>query len=103
MRSNPKFTRAIESVRLDLIRRDPRQPRELFDEEDIKELALSIKKKGLIQLTVIKPDPEREGRFLIIAGERRYRALVAGGFLEYEFVVYRGDLGANSRPALRTL
>jgi ParB-like chromosome segregation protein Spo0J len=46
----PNITRTIQHIRLDLIDRDPRQPRESFDETEIAELALSIKNEGLIQL-----------------------------------------------------
>ena len=48
------------------------QPRRLFDEEKIKILSESIKNYGVLQPIVLKPDDK--GKYMIIAGERRYRA-----------------------------
>lgn len=49
----------------------PEQPRRHFDEDALNELALSIEARGLIQPIVVRPF---EGRFQIVAGERRWRA-----------------------------
>ena len=48
------------------------QPRRVFDEEKIKILSESIKNYGVLQPIVLKPDDK--GTYMIIAGERRYRA-----------------------------
>lgn len=48
------------------------QPRRVFDEEKIKILSESIKNYGVLQPIVLKPDDK--GKYIIIAGERRYRA-----------------------------
>ena len=48
------------------------QPRRVFDEEKIKILSESIKNYGVLQPIVLKPD--EKGKYMIIAGERRYRA-----------------------------
>lgn len=48
------------------------QPRKVFDEEKIKILSDSIKSYGVLQPIVVKPD--ENGKYMIIAGERRYRA-----------------------------
>ena len=48
------------------------QPRKVFDEEKIKILSESIKNYGVLQPIVVKPDDS--GKYMIIAGERRYRA-----------------------------
>lgn len=48
------------------------QPRRVFDEEKIKILSESIKNYGVLQPIVLKPDDK--GKYMIIAGERRYRA-----------------------------
>lgn len=50
---------------------DPNQPRKQFDENSIQELANSIKEKGLLQPIIVRKVGDR---YLIIAGERRYRA-----------------------------
>lgn len=63
-----------EIVRLDLSKVYPNdtQPRKVFDEEKIHVLCESIKHYGVLQPIVVKPD--ENGRYMIIAGERRYRA-----------------------------
>ena len=51
------------------------QPRTVFDEEKIEELARTIHTHGVIQPIVLRPSTEKEGMYEIIAGERRYRAM----------------------------
>ncbi len=48
------------------------QPRKYFSEEQLKELAASIQEKGIVQPLVVRP--MRDGRYEIVAGERRWRA-----------------------------
>lgn len=50
------------------------QPREHFDQEKIKELAESILSNGLIQPITVRNDPKRKGKYMIVAGERRWMA-----------------------------
>ena len=59
-------------IPIEKIIRDPEQPRKIFNDENIKELALSIRKHGLIQPIIIRKYGEDEYR--IVAGERRWRA-----------------------------
>jgi len=70
---SPDMPRIIE-VELTKLRPNPDQPRKVFDEEKIKELADSIDQHGLIQPISVVPDSENEDGFMIVAGERRYRA-----------------------------
>lgn len=66
---------ALAEVPLKLIDPDPEQPRKDFDEHYIEnELAPSIKRDGVIQPIVVRNNPEQPGRFLIVAGENRWRA-----------------------------
>lgn len=64
------------SVTLDiaLISADPDQPRTEFDEEKLQRLADSIKAQGVIQPIVVRQDAMDFDRYIIIAGERRWRA-----------------------------
>ena len=62
----------IRSIPLDQIYANPNQPRKLFDQASIDELAQSIRANGLIQPITVRPDGD--GKFMIICGERRYRA-----------------------------
>ena len=56
------------------LRPNPEQPRRHFDEAGLAELAASIDKHGLLQPIAVRHDPEAERGFVIVAGERRYRA-----------------------------
>lgn len=63
---------SINEVEMDLIFANPNQPRSFFDEETLVELSASIRELGVISpITLRKND---DGTYLIIAGERRYRA-----------------------------
>lgn len=68
---------SITEVELDRIKPNPDQPRTSFDEESIKELAISIKKIGIVQPITLRQ--ESDGFYQIIAGERRYRASMLAG------------------------
>jgi ParB family chromosome partitioning protein len=59
-------------VPVDAIRANPRQPRQVFDEEALAELAHSIREFGLLQPIVVRP--LGDGRYELIMGERRWRA-----------------------------
>jgi ParB family chromosome partitioning protein len=61
------------------------QPRATFDEEGLEDLARSIRAQGVIQPLVVAPRPD--GRFTIVAGERRWRAAQRCGMTEIPVVV----------------
>lgn len=63
---------SINDVELSLIVPNPNQPRTHFDEEALDELANSIRELGVIAPVTLRKNPD--GTYLIIAGERRYRA-----------------------------
>lgn len=65
-------------VEIKIFQIDPNmdQPRRQFDQDKIKELAQSIKKYGVVQPVIVKP---KGNRFLLIAGERRWRAAQLAG------------------------
>ena len=63
---------SICEVDIDLIAANPEQPRRDFDETALNELAESIKQVGIIQPITLRQQPD--GNYLIIAGERRWRA-----------------------------
>ena len=52
----------------------PWQPRRNFDSDELKELAVSIKSRGLLQPVIVRPHPDRNSQYQLIAGERRWRA-----------------------------
>ncbi len=67
----------LRKIALDKIYPNPNQPRKAFDEVKLQELADSITHNGLLQPIRVRPD--RDGRYMIIAGERRYRAHLLAG------------------------
>ena len=70
--SHEKFSHVNRRIPLDMIEANPDQPRHDFDETSLSELAASVKMHDIIQpLTVTKI---RNGKYCIIAGERRFRA-----------------------------
>ncbi len=77
------------TLRLDQILPSEKQPRTIFDEERLRELAASLKEHGLLQPIVVKKDG---GKYRIIAGERRYRAAKLAGLKELQSVLYKGEL-----------
>lgn len=74
---------------LDLLVPDPDQPRRQMEEEPLRELALSIKEQGIINPIVAR---ERDdGRFVIIAGERRYQAAKIAGLRQAPVIIRSVD------------
>jgi len=63
------------------------QPRKRFDEEALAELAHSIEQKGVLQPLLV--EPAAAGRYLIVAGERRFRAARQAGLKEIPVIVRR--------------
>ena len=62
----------IVSIQISQIYANPDQPRKIFDPEKIEILSNSIRNYGVLQPIVLKPD--ENGKYMIIAGERRFRA-----------------------------
>lgn len=68
---------ADAQIPVDLIVPNPNQPRRLFPAAEMAELTDSIRAKGVLQPLLVRPDPKQDGRYQIIAGERRWRAAQA--------------------------
>lgn len=81
-------------IPVELIHPNPRQPRQVFDEEDIAELAASIAEVGLLQPIVVRQVPTAPGeelRYELIMGERRLRASKEAGLETIPAVVRDTD------------
>lgn len=75
---------ALRVVPIDEIRPNPEQPREVFVKEAIEELAASIKAHGVLMPLVVRRE---EGRYVLVAGERRLRAAALAGLSEVPVLV----------------
>lgn len=71
MEENTEKKAGVQEVDVRLIDTNAQQPRKQFEEEALKELAASIRQHGIVQPLIVK---EQNGRYLIVAGERRFRA-----------------------------
>ena len=69
------------------ISRNKLQPRKYFDKSSLEELTNSIKEQGVIQPIVVRPDKSSEGKYEIVAGERRWLASQNAGLHEVPVVI----------------
>ena len=69
------------------INRNKLQPRKYFDKSTLQELTNSIKEQGVIQPIVVRPDKSSEGKYEIVAGERRWLASQNAGLHEVPVVI----------------
>jgi ParB family transcriptional regulator, chromosome partitioning protein len=74
-------------VGTDLLRGGRFNPRKDFRDEELAELAESIRQKGLVQPIIVRPDPDNEQRYEIVAGERRWRAAQRAGLHSVPVIV----------------
>ena len=88
LKSMPK--NGIREIEIDKITPNPYQPRKNFNEEAIRELASSIKQHGLMQPVIVI---ENEGKFILVAGERRLRAVKLLGQKEIKAII--SDISLN--------
>ena len=85
--------------------RNPRQPRQVFDEDDLEELTASIREVGLLQPIVVRPAPGDAATpngptYELVMGERRWRATQAAGLDTIPAIVRTTDDDALLRDAL---
>jgi ParB/RepB/Spo0J family partition protein len=79
----------IVEVPIELVHRDESQAREEFDKGRLEELAASIRQEGIIEPLELRPDASQEGHFLIIWGERRWRAAQIAGLATVPSIINR--------------
>ncbi len=70
---------------------NPQQPRKTFSAEELAELAQSIKENGLLQPLLLRPAPKIPGKYELVAGERRLRAVQKLGWKEVPAVTREVD------------
>ena len=86
-------SKKIESNKIPIneIVRNKFQPRKNFSKESLEELTSSIKEQGIIQPIVVRPSKDSEGKYEIIAGERRWQAAQNAGLHEVPVIIIKAD------------
>lgn len=84
----------VRDIPIELIHRNPDQPRQTFDEAELAELEASVRDKGVLQPILVRPS-RQDGQYEIVAGERRWRAAQRAGLAAIPALVRAlGDLEA---------
>ncbi len=81
-KDKPQDIHQSNTVSISDLSRNPYQPRQHFSEEKLEELANSIKKNGIIQPIAVRPNKTEDGKYEIVAGERRWMAAQRAGLHE---------------------
>ena len=84
-------TIVTNKVSINDLTRNKLQPRKNFSKESLEELSNSIKEQGVIQPIVVRPNKSTEGKYEIVAGERRWLASQNAGLHEVPIVVLNVD------------
>ena len=86
--SEEKDNSGVTVVRLTEVEPNPYQPRKTFDSEPLEALAESISQHGIIQPIVVRP---KDGMYMIVTGERRWRAARMAGLSEVPVIIIEAD------------
>ena len=81
-KNKPQEINQTNIISLSDLSRNPYQPRQYFSEEKLEELTNSIKKNGIIQPIAVRPNKTENGKYEIVAGERRWIAAQRAGLHE---------------------
>ena len=74
MGSDSTGSRFGQQIPIEKLKPNPSQPRQHFDLADLEELAASIRAGGIIQPLIVRPSSDNGDEYIIVAGERRWRA-----------------------------
>jgi len=87
----------LRLVPIDEIRANPHQPREVFDPAELTALSESIRAHGILSPLLCRRE---EGRYVLIAGERRLRAAALAGLTEVPVVLKEADANLEDEDIL---
>ena len=90
-KDKPQKLKQSNTVSISDLSRNPYQPRQHFSEEKLEELAKSIKKNGIIQPIAVRPNKIENGKYEIVAGERRWMAAQRAGLHNVPVVITEAD------------
>ncbi|WP_019851599.1 ParB/RepB/Spo0J family partition protein [Desulfitobacterium sp. PCE1] len=88
---------SVQEIELNKIKANPDQPRRGFDQESLEELAASLKTHGLLQPILVQP---KDDGYIIVAGERRYRAAMLAGLTKIPCLLQTGSEQELAEKAL---
>jgi ParB family transcriptional regulator, chromosome partitioning protein len=94
----PRATVGLRDIPVDAIRPNPWQPRTHFDQQELEELAESIRAHGVLQPVLVSQ--QRDGTFQLITGERRWRAVQLAGMPTVPALVKEATPQASLEMAL---
>jgi ParB family chromosome partitioning protein len=77
--AGPNLSATVREAPIEFIRPNPKNPRQSFGEEELEELAASIREHGILQPIVVRPINDVRDTYEIVAGERRWRAAQRAG------------------------
>ena len=81
----------VVDVPLELCKARTNQPRKSFDQASLEELAASVERHGLLQPITVMRDPADDNAFVVVAGERRFRAFKSLGRETIPAIITSGD------------
>src|SRR5688572_32032367 len=84
-------TSQVRTLSLAAIVPNPFQPRREFSEQDLADLVASIRENGLLNPITVRPAPGATGQYELVAGERRFRAMLRLGWKEAPATVREVD------------
>lgn len=87
----------VQNIKIIEIEPNKEQPRKRFDNESLEDLAKSIKRYGVIQPIIVN---KKDNYYMIVAGERRWRASKLAGLTEIPCIVRNNDDRKNREIAL---
>jgi ParB family chromosome partitioning protein len=83
--------RPDQTLPIENVAPNPDQPRRRFDEDELNDLASSIRARGIIQPIIVRPDPGKSNGYQIVAGERRWRAAQKAGLHDIPVLIRNMD------------
>lgn len=83
----PSVDQRGQTLPIELMAPSSFQPRRIFDEDDILDLASSVRERGVLQPILVRPNPFKSGHYEIVAGERRWRAAQAAQLHEVPVII----------------
>jgi ParB family chromosome partitioning protein len=96
--ASPEESRGLRHLPIELLHSNPNNPRKQFKEEELEDLAKSIREKGLLQPIVVRQ--RADGEYEIVAGERRWRASQRAGLHELPVLIRELSDGETLEIAL---